>query len=53
LWPVDKSNKVQTQALTTSETNIDEVINHMAKPEVIKHMSVLPKEAPPLLPPSP
>jgi hypothetical protein len=43
LWPVDKSNKVQTQALTTSETDIDEVIKHMAKTEVIKHMSILPK----------
>jgi hypothetical protein len=46
LWLVDKSNKVQTQAPTTSETGIDEVIKHMAKTKVIKHMSILPKNAP-------
>jgi hypothetical protein len=46
LWSVDKSNKVQTQSLTTSETDIDEMIKHMAKIKVIKHMLVLPKDAP-------
>jgi hypothetical protein len=45
LRPVDKSNKVQTQAPTTSETDINEVIKYMAKTEVIKHMSILPKNA--------
>jgi hypothetical protein len=33
---MDKSNKIQTQAPTTSEIDIDEVIKHMAKTEVIK-----------------
>jgi hypothetical protein len=54
LWPVDKSNKDQTQAPTTLGTDYDEVTKHMGKTEVIKHMSVLPKNrVDPALPPPP
>jgi hypothetical protein len=39
-------NKNQTQAPTSSRTDNDEVIKHMRKTEVIKHMPDLPRVAP-------
>jgi hypothetical protein len=45
-WQLTSQNKNQTQAPTSSRTDNDEVIKHMRKTEVIKHMPDLPRVAP-------